>query len=86
MPHIKDLDKIKYNHIIDSIFSSQDIETKGDLEYLVYQLMKRYMYKRKINYFNLHETIYGTIHSAEEYKRLHLDKRENEAIDKNGEA
>lgn len=86
MPHIQYSDKKKYNHIIDSIFSSQDIETKGDLEFLVYQLMKRYMVSRPRKYSTLHSAVYGTIHSAEEFKRLHLDKREDEAIDINGEA
>lgn len=86
MPHINDLDKVKYSHIIHSINTSQNIETKGDLEYLVYQLLKRYMYSRKVNYSNLHDAVYGTIHSAEEYKRLYLDKREDYAISQNGEA
>ena len=86
MPHINDLDKVKYNHIVDMINSSQNIETKGDLEYLVYQLMKRYMHSRDRKYTTLHEAVYGTIHAGEEFKRLHLDHRENEAINKNGEA
>ncbi len=86
MPHINDLDKIKYNHIINSISSSQDIETKGDLEYLVYQLIKRYMHSRETRYSNLHDAVYGTIHAGAEYKRLYLDKREDEAIEQNGEA
>lgn len=86
MPHIKALDKVKYSHIVNMINSSQDIETKGDLEYLVYQLMKRYMHSRKRRYSTLHDAVYATIHSAEEYKRLHLDKREDEAKMENGEA
>jgi len=86
MPHITSLDKTKYNHIINAIFSSQIIETKGDLEFLVYQLMKKYMSSRPRKYLTLHDAVYGTIHSAEEFKRLHLDKRENEAISENGEA
>ncbi len=86
MPHIHDLDKIKYNHITHSISSSQDIETKGDLEYLVYQLIKRYMHSREVRYSNLHDAVYATIHAGEEYKRLYLDKREDVAIEQNGEA
>lgn len=86
MPHIKPIDKFKYSHILYAINSSQDIETKGDLEFLVYQLMKRYMLSREKRYSTLHDAVYGTIHSAEEFKRLHLDKREDKAIEENGEA
>lgn len=86
MPHIKDEDKIKYNQIINAIEFSKDIETKGDLEYLVYQLMKKYMSSRDKRYSTLHDVVYATIHSAEEYKRLYLDVREDHAITENGEA
>lgn len=85
MPHINDKQKIKYQHLA-NLIAKTEIETKGDLEYLVYQLMKSYMVSRERRYSTLHEAVYGTIHSAEEFKRLHLDKREDEAIKENGEA
>lgn len=85
MPHINETQREKYRYIINAIFG-QTIETKGDLEYLVYQLMKSYMVSRERRYSTLHDAVYGTIHSAEEFKRLHLDKREDEAISENGEA
>ena len=85
MPHIDELSKKIYNELTNKILTTK-IATKGDLEYLVYQLMKAYMLTRERKYSNLHNAVYGVIHSGEEFKRLHLDKREDGAIAKNGEA
>lgn len=83
MPHIAESERGKYKIVIDNL---PIIETKGDLEYCVFRIMKKFMSTRKICYTNLHDSVYGVIHSAEEYKRLYLDKREELAIAKNGEA
>jgi hypothetical protein len=85
MPHISYEDKMQYEKLINEIRITPII-TKGDLEFLVYQLLKRYMMDREIRYSTLHEAVYGGLHACEEYKRLHLDKREDEAIKNNGEA
>jgi len=85
MPHISDINKIPYKDLI-KLISETAIYNKGDLEFLVYQLMKAYMKTRERRYSTLHDAVYATLHSAEEFKRLHLDKREDEAIEANGEA
>lgn len=85
MPHINEIQRAKYS-IITSLILDTEIENKGDLEYLVYQLMKSFMKTRESRYSTLHEAVYGTIHSAEEFKRLYLDRREDIAIKLNGEA
>lgn len=86
MPHINQDQKSKYSELVNEILNHTKIETKGDLEYLVYQLMKVYMKSREFRYSNLHDAVYATIHSAEEFKRLNLDKREDKAIEENGVA
>lgn len=61
------------------------IQTKGDLEYLIYSLMRQYMATRENRYSNLHDTVYAAMHCADEYRRRYLDKREDEAIAANGD-
>lgn len=85
MPHINEEQRMYYMYLKQTV-DNIEIKTKGDLEYLVYQLMKRYMKTRERRYSNLHDAVYATLHSAEEFKRLHLNKREDEAIETNGEA
>lgn len=84
MPHISEKQRVKYQELVAMILNDTNIETKGDLEYLVFKLMKAYMKTREERYSNLHDTVYGVIHSAEEFKRLYLDKREDKAIEENG--
>jgi len=62
-----------------------NIECKGDLEYCVYYLCVKFMSTRKVKYSELHEAVYGAIHAGEEYKRRHLDKREDVAKETNGD-
>ena len=81
MPFIEEQKRPYYDNILDQL---NEIICKGDLEYCIYKLILHYMKTRKYNYHNLHEAVYGTIHSAEEFKRNYLDKREDEAIAKNG--
>lgn len=85
MPHINYNQREKYEKIISALKNTQ-IETKGDLEYIVYNVIKQYMSTRGYRYSNLHDAVYGAIHAGEEFKRLYLDKREDEAISINGEA
>jgi len=85
MPYIKQLDRDKYDIIIKAISSSTGIETKGDLEYLVFALMKKFMKTREARYSTLHEVVYAVMHCADEYRRRYLDKREDEALKNNGD-
>ncbi len=85
MPYIKQLDREKYNKIIDAIASVGNIETKGDLEYLVFSLMIKFMNTREKRYSTLHEVVYAVQHCADEFRRRYLDKREDEARETNGD-
>jgi len=84
MPYIKLDDRRKYSNITDQIAKSE-IETKGDLEYLVFSLMKKFMSTREQRYSTLHEVVYAVMHCADEYRRRYLDKREDEARETNGD-
>ena len=82
MPYIKKEDRKHYDKILDDL---PDIETKGDLEYIVFKIMKRFMYTRDFRYSKLHDCVYAVMHCADEFRRRYLDKREDEAINKNGD-
>jgi len=81
MPYIKQELRIKYDNILNQM---PDIDNKGDLEYCVFKLMKRFMKTREKRYSTLHEVVYAIMHCADEYRRRYLDKREDEAIQENG--
>ena len=82
MPYIAPERRPYFNNALRQI---EKIETKGDLEYCIYFLMMRYMRDRDKNYSNHHDTTYAAVHCGSEYKRRHLDKREDVAIEKNGD-
>ncbi len=86
MPHIQKDKRELLSGITKAIQSNPWPLEKGELEYLVYYLMGDYMKDRAFNYANLHEVVYAVIHSAEEFKRNHLDKREDHAKKQNTEA
>lgn len=84
MPYISKQSREKYSlikHLIDDL----NIETKGDLEYLVFLLMKKFMHTRENRYSNLHDCVYAAQHCADEFRRRFLDKREDEAREQNGD-
>lgn len=82
MPYIKKQFRKQYDEIINGL---PNIESKGDLEYIVTKVMNRFMKTRERRYNTLHETVYAVMHCADEYRRRHLDKREDEAIIENGD-
>lgn len=82
MPYIKQEDRVKFQ---DTLKIVPEIKTKGELEYLIFSLMKMYMKTRDVNYSNLHETVYAATHCADEYRRRFLDKREDDARNSNGD-
>jgi hypothetical protein len=84
MPYIKQEDRAKYDKITDAIWDT-DIETKGDLEYLIFNLMQRYMLHREKRYSILHDCTYAAQHCADEFRRRFLDKREDSAREENGD-
>jgi len=82
MPYIKKELRGHYDIIINNL---PKIENKGDLEYCIFKLIKKYMSTREYRYSNLHEAVYATIHAGEEFKRRYLDLREDKAIIENGD-
>jgi hypothetical protein len=85
MPYISQNDRNKYDLIIRAIKSSNGIETKGDLEYLIFVLMKKFMSTREFRYSTLHDCVYAIQHCSDEYRRRYLDKREDDARKINGD-
>ena len=82
MPYIKSELRGKYDACLNLMPS---IDNKGDLEYCVFKLMKKFMSTREFKYSTLHEVVYADKHCADEYRRRYLDKREDEAISTNGD-
>jgi hypothetical protein len=85
MPYINDEQRQKYSDFRGLVKVMREIETKGDLEYLVYLLMLKFMQSRERKYSTLHESVYSVVHSAHEFERNNLDVREDEAKKENGE-
>jgi len=82
MPYIKRKLRKQYDLFLDEM---PTIETKGDLEYCIFRLMKWYMKTREFRYSNLHDTVYAAQHCSDEFRRRYLDKRENLARKQNGD-
>jgi len=82
MPFIEEERRILFDPKLNQILK---IDKKGDLEYCIYKLMKLYMKDKKFCYSNLHDAVYSAIHAGDEFKRNHLDKREDKAKEENGD-
>ncbi len=82
MPYITKSERPWFNDKLDKI---DKITTKGQLEYCIFHLMKKYMSTREQRYSNLHDTVYAAQHCADEFRRRYLDKREDKAIEENGD-
>ncbi|RLG10716.1 hypothetical protein DRN73_07155 [Candidatus Pacearchaeota archaeon] len=82
MPYIKQNDRRKFDVVLNRI---ENIETKGELEYVIYKLMKIYMKNKAFKYSNLHDTVYAAAHCSDEFRRNYLDVRENQAKEINGD-
>ncbi|MEM4260875.1 MAG: hypothetical protein QXG00_06565 [Candidatus Woesearchaeota archaeon] len=83
MPYIDDKERSQYKDILDKL---PDIKTKGDLEYCIFYMMRRnFMRSRDYRYSHLHDCVYAAQHCADEFRRRFLDKREDEAMIKNGD-
>jgi len=80
MPYIKKELRNKYDNILNQL---PIIDNKGDLEYCVFKLMKRFMKTREQRYSTLHEVVYAIMHCADEYRRRYLDKREDKTRKEN---
>ena len=85
MPYISNKTRFVYGNLFPDIHSDIEIEKKGDLEYLVFKLMKKYMKNKEYRYSVLHDCVYAVQHCADEFRRRYLDKREDEAREQNGD-
>jgi len=83
MPYIAD--RSQFDTLRVFLRDMPPLANKGELEYVVYLLMLKFMSTREQRYGDLHEAVYGTVHSAHEFERNFLDKRENLAKQKNGD-
>jgi hypothetical protein len=61
------------------------LETKGELEYVIFWLMHRFMLDREVRYSTLHDAVYAAMHCADEFRRRFLDEREDTARRINGD-
>lgn len=82
MPYIKMEDRKKFDQALDEIYY---ISSKGELEYCIFKLMKKYMEDKEARYSTLHDCTYAAMHCADEFRRRFLDKREDEAMASNGD-
>jgi len=82
MPYIKKEDRVKFDRALNLI---QTIGTKGELEYCIFKLMKRFMKDKEFRYSTLHDCVYAAQHCADEFRRRNLDIREDTAREENGD-
>ena len=85
MSYIKKEDREKYNNLLVTLQNIPELPTKGDLEFLIFALMKKYMSTREQRYSTLHDVVYAAQHCSDEYRRRYLDKREDAARQQNGD-
>lgn len=83
MPYIQQINRVKFEDKLSRI--QIPISTKGELEYCVFKLMLNFMEDKEHNYTSLHSCTYAVVHCADEFRRRYLDKREDEAMEKNGD-
>lgn len=82
MPYIKQDQREKYDEVLDELLF---IDSKGDLEYCIFKLLKIFMATRENRYSTLHEAVYSAQHCADEFRRRYLDVREDLAKEANGD-
>ena len=82
MPYISRDDRNKFDEVLNNL---PEMKSKGELEYIVFKMMKRFMKSREFRYTPLHNCVYAVMHCADEFRRRFLDVREDEARNKNGD-
>lgn len=82
MPYIDPNVRKQFDEYLDKLPA---LITKGNLEYCIFKLMMKMKKERKWCYSDLHDICYSAHHCGDEFKRRFLDKRENEAREKNGD-
>jgi hypothetical protein len=84
MPYIKQEDRDQYKEFSECLNKST-IKSKGELEYLIFSCMIKYMSDKEKRYSTLHDCTYAAQHCADEFRRRFLDKREDQARNENGD-
>jgi hypothetical protein len=82
MPYIKPIRRPPYRDVLDQLPA---ITCKGDLEYCIMWLQNHYMLYKNWSFDYLHDAVYAAQHCADEFRRQHLDKREDFAKAINGD-
>lgn len=82
MPYIKRGDRLPFDAVLNQLPA---LQSKGELEYCIFKLMVRFMCNKEERYSTLHEAVYAAMHCADEFRRRRLDKREDEAMEQNGD-
>jgi hypothetical protein len=82
MPYILPEERERFDNAIDQM---PIMGNKGELEYVLFSLMVRYMGDRPVKYSTLSDCTYAAMHCADEFRRRFLDQRENEARIANGD-
>jgi len=82
MPYINQKDREKFRTMVNKC---PTIETKGELEFIIFWAMKKYMQNKEFRYSTLHDCTYAAQHCADEFRRRFLDVREDSARDINGD-
>lgn len=82
MPYIARIDRDKFDIVLNQL---KTIACKGDLEYCIFKLMKTYMQDKEARYATLHDCTYAAQHCADEFRRRFLDRREDMAMQTNGD-
>ena len=82
MPYIKMADRKKFDQVFDVC---PRLETKGELEYIIFRFMKHYMEAHPFRYTHLHDCCYAAAHCADEFRRRFLDAHETHVRGVNGD-
>ena len=82
MPYIKKNNRKKFDEVLNNL---PEMKSKGELEYVVFKIMKQFMKNREFRYTPLHSCVYAVMHCADEFRRCYLDKREDKARKTNGD-
>ena len=83
MPYIKDEEKKKFTKFIHNLTTY--INSKGDLNYVICEIVGRYIAQTGVSYTKMSEKI-DTVHDAEtELRRRLLDPYEDQKIIDNGD-
>lgn len=84
MPYIKQVDRNKFNALV-NLLEATDIETAGDLNYLLTMVAHRYLNQEPESYSMYNDAI-GALEGAKlELYRRHVSPYENEKIKENGD-